>query len=287
MRRIIDVHVHLYPPRRLGGLMRWVHRGIPGHPVPVEITLPEVLRDLREAGVGNFFSAVFPLAPGEARELNRFNAELSRSVPGMIPFGTAHQDDDDPEGVAREALCGLGLKGIKLHPMVMGMEINDPRMAGVYSVTQEMGLPLLLHTGFDEGYGRSSRREEWERLFRSYPGLTFLLSHMFFPELDLGFSLLERFENIYLDMTNVLGMLDWPEGPLPFGISRPSWGKEEFLAAVEANASRILFGSDHPAGMGSMEEIVRQVETSGLGKETVERILCGNARSMIARLRMD
>ena len=43
MRRVIDVHVHLYPEKRLGGLMRWVHRGIPGHPVPVDITVPQVV----------------------------------------------------------------------------------------------------------------------------------------------------------------------------------------------------------------------------------------------------
>lgn len=287
MRKVIDIHVHLYPPKRLGSLMRWVRRGMPGHPVPVEITILQVVDDLRKAGVEKFFSAVFPLAPGEARELNRFNAELARSVPGMIPLGTAHQADDDPESVAREALGVLGLKGIKLHPLVMGMEIGDPRMAGVYALAQEAGLPLLIHTGFEPGNGRNTRREEWEKLLRSYPRLTFLLAHTFFPDLESGFSLLGRFENIFLDITNILGMLDWPEGPLPFGVPRSRWGKEEFLSAVEANSSRILFGSDHPAGMGTMGEIVRQVETSGLREETVERVLYGNARSLLTRLGMD
>lgn len=287
MRRVIDIHVHLYPEKRLGGLMRWVHRGMPGHPVPGEITVPQAVSDLREAGVEKFLAAVFPLAPGEARELNRFNAALAQTIPEMIPLGTAHQDDADPGAVAREALCSMGLKGIKLHPMMMRMEINDPRMIPVYALAQEMGLPVLLHTGFEEGYGRDTPRGEWERLFRSFPRLTFLLAHMFFPDLPLGFALLDRFDNLYLDCTNVFGMFDWPGGPLPFGISRPRWGREEFLAAMEANSTRVLFGSDHPAGMGTMGRIVGQVETSGLSEEAVERILHRNARTYLNRLGLE
>lgn len=284
MRRVIDAHVHLYPPRRLGGLMRWVHRGIPGHPVPVDVTVDEAVSGLRAAGVTAFFAAVFPLVPGEARDLNRFNAELARLTPGMIPFGTAHQDDADPGAVAAEALGPLGLKGIKLHPMVMKMAPADPRMASVYAAAQEAGRPLLVHTGFEEGYGRTPDKEQWEAMLGAHPRLTVILAHAFYPDLPYAFSLLRRFENVLLDLTNVIGMLQWGAAPNPFGISRPPWGTEEFAAALDANASRVLFGSDHPAGMGTIEEIVRQVETFGLENESVEKILYGNARALIDRL---
>lgn len=287
MRRVIDTHVHLYPPRRLGGLMRWVHRGMPGHPVPVDITVEETVADLRAAGVESFFSAVFPIAPGEARGLNRFNADLARRVPGLIPLGTAHQGDDDPGAVAEEALGPLGLKGIKLHPMVMKMAPADPRMAGVYAAAQEAGRPLLVHTGFEEGYGRTPEKDQWERLFAAYPRLTFILAHAFFPDLPYAFSLLPRFGNVLLDLTIVIGMLRWGDGPLPFGVSRSPWGEREFAAALDANASRVLFGSDHPAGSGTIGEIVREVETFGLEEESVERILYGNARSLIDRLGLE
>ncbi|KRT75015.1 MAG: hypothetical protein XU12_C0001G0206 [Deltaproteobacteria bacterium CSP1-8] len=46
----------------------------------------------------------------------------------MIPLGTVHQDDADPAAVANEALRTLGLKGIKLHPMMMGLSPADPRL---------------------------------------------------------------------------------------------------------------------------------------------------------------
>jgi predicted TIM-barrel fold metal-dependent hydrolase len=264
--------------------MRWVHRGIPGHPVPEDISVPEAITDLRTVGAEKFFSVVFPLAPGEARELNRFNASLARDIPEMIPFGTVHQDDNDPGAVATEALGILGLKGIKLHPMMMGMSTGDARLASVYALVEEAGLPLLVHTGFEEGYGRAVDKEDWERLFLSYPRLTFLLAHAFFPELQFAFSLLPRFGNVFLDLTNVLGMFLWQKDPLPFGISRPAWGKEELLSAIEENSDRIVFGSDHPAGTGTMEEILMQVETFGLSPGAVGRILYGNAREFLNRL---
>ncbi len=264
--------------------MRWVHRGIPGHPVPEDISVAEAITDLRAVGAENFFSVVFPLAPGEARELNRFNATLARDIPEMIPLGTVHQDDDDPGAVVTEALGILGLKGIKLHPMMMGMSTSDPRLASVFALVEEAGLPLLVHTGFEEGYGQAADKESWERLFLSYPRLTFLLAHAFFPDLPFAFSLLPRFGNVFLDLTNVLGMFLWQKDPLPFGISRPAWGKEELLSAIEENSGRIFFGSDHPAGMGTMEEIITQVETFGLSPGAVERILYGNAREFLNRL---
>ena len=284
MRRVIDIHVHLYPPARLGGLMRWIHRGIPGHPVPTDITVDGIVDDLRKAGVKRFFSAVFPLTPGEAVELNRFNASLARDIPEMIPLGTVHQDDADPVAVVHEALRTHGLKGIKLHPVMMRMAPGDPRFAPVYALLEEAGLPLLVHTGFEEGPGRVADKDGWESLFRSYPRLPFLLAHAFFPDLPYAFSLLPRFGNVFLDLTNVPGMVLWKEGPLPFGISRPLWGKEEFLAAVEEHSGRVFFGSDHPAGMGTMEEILGQVETLGLSERTVQRILHGNARELLTRL---
>lgn len=284
MRRVIDVHAHLYPPARLAGLMRWIHRGIPGHPVPVDITVDGVVADLRAAGVERFLSAVFPLAPGEAGELNRFNAALARDIPEMIPLGTVHQDDADPGAVVQEALQTHGLKGIKLHPVMMKMAPWDPRLAPACALLEEAGLPLLVHTGFEEGNGRTADKEGWERLFRSYPRLPFLLAHSFFPDLPYAFSLLPRYGNICLDLTNVPGMFLWKEGPLPFGISRPPWGMEEFLAAIEENSGRIVFGSDHPAGMGTMEEILGQVGMLGLSEGTVERILYGNARELLTRL---
>lgn len=286
MRRVIDVHVHLYPPRRLSGLLRWIRREIPGHPVPEDVGVPRIVADLEEAGIELFFGVPFPLAPGEARELNRFNAALALRYAGLVPFGTVHPDDADAAAVVEEALGDLGLKGIKLHPMMMGLSAGDRRLDPVLRAAAEAGVPVLLHTGFEEGYGREPEREAWRRLLTRHPGVSFILAHAFFPDLPFAFSLLDRLSNVHLDLANVVGLLRWPAGRLPFGISRPAWGPGELRDAVEAHRDRVLFGSDHPAGMGTVEETVSQVASFGLEKGTVERVLYGNARDLVDRLRL-
>jgi hypothetical protein len=55
--------------------------------------VPQAVAGQRAAGVERFFSAVFPLAPEEARELNRINASLAR----WIFFGSDH-----PQGIGIE-----------------------------------------------------------------------------------------------------------------------------------------------------------------------------------------
>jgi predicted TIM-barrel fold metal-dependent hydrolase len=286
MRPIIDVHVHLYPPRRMGGLMRWLRREIPDHPVPDDVTVGQVVADLEGAGVERFCAAVFPIGPGEAGELNRFLAELSRSVPGMVPLGSVHPDDPDPEGLAREAFRDLGLEGIKLHPQVMKISAADPRLGPVFSLAQEAGRFVLVHTELTERHGPAREREmeEWERLFSRYPRLPFVLAHMFFPDLSWAFSLAERFDNLFLDLTNVPELLAWPGESLPFGVPRGTWGREELAAAFESHPGRVVFGSDHPAGMGSLAEVIRGVETLGLSEGTLRGIMYGNARGLFDRL---
>lgn len=282
-RRIIDVHVHLYPERRLGGLMRWLHREIPTHPVPVDVDVSRIVRDLRDAGVVRFLCAVFPLAPGEAEGLNRFVASLAHGIPGMVPLCTVHPEDGDPEAVVREAVEGMGLAGVKLHPMMMRMDPLNPRMEPVFRFLDRRRLPLLIHTGMEPGCPRERGRDRWERLFARYPGIPFLLAHAFFPDLPFAFGLLPRFPNLHLDITNVPGLLAWGGDPLPFGVPRSSWGPREFAAAVERAPDRVLFGSDHPAGMGTMAQIVGQVESLGLSPETRDRVLYGNALALLRR----
>ena len=76
----LDAHLHLYPPKRLAGLIKWMHGFFPDHPVPPEATLDDVLADLREHGYGAFVALVFPLSPGESEDLNSFIAAMAERV---------------------------------------------------------------------------------------------------------------------------------------------------------------------------------------------------------------
>src|SRR6185503_2162160 len=109
-----DPHVHLLPPERTAGLMRWLHRGLPGVGIPADITAEDALADLHAEGGHVMVNLLFPLRGGEADELHRFGAQLSMQDPGVIPVGGVHVEDTDPEGVVRTAIEEHGMRGLKL-----------------------------------------------------------------------------------------------------------------------------------------------------------------------------
>ena len=77
----IDSHVHIFPQGRLRGLMRWILRLIPDHPVPESVTAETILHEMRREGITHFFNLVYPLREEEAVPLNAFNGRFCSAVP--------------------------------------------------------------------------------------------------------------------------------------------------------------------------------------------------------------
>src|SRR5260370_827411 len=97
----------------------------------------EVVDELRRAGATGWASLLFPLAPGEAHELHRFNAELAERCPGMVPFGGVLATDTDPLGIVQEAVEGWGMAGLKFHPMVQRFSPAEPVLEPVVRYLEE------------------------------------------------------------------------------------------------------------------------------------------------------
>ena len=245
----VDAHVHLLPDARMRTLMRWLIRALPDVGVPADITAGGALADLRGAGGKRFVNLLFPLKPGEADELHRFGAELSARERDVVPVGGVHVEDDDPPAVIRRAIEEHGMRGLKLHPMVQRFAPGDPRLTGVYPVVEEHGLPVYVHTGFDEWYGWGYDLAELEAIADRHPGMPMVLAHCAFPRLEWAERMALRFPHVRLDLTNVFGTIDM----LPEDQAR------DRLAAVarllEAAPERIFFATDYPAGMGTLERL--------------------------------
>ncbi len=200
----IDSHVHIFPQDRLGGLMRWILRLVPEHPVPESVTAKMILDEMRREGITHFFNLVYPLKEEETAPLNAFNGRFCSTVPGAIPFASMHQDTADKAKVAEEAFASYPFVGFKFHPFVQGFDPWDKRMDPLYAFLQEVQRPVILHTGFDDYYGKSMPVEALEGLLKRYPRLPVVFAHMGFPKIEAVFSLLEEYPELYLDATLVL-----------------------------------------------------------------------------------
>ncbi|GAB4348893.1 MAG: hypothetical protein Kow0099_31680 [Candidatus Abyssubacteria bacterium] len=274
----LDAHLHLYPQKRLSGLIRWMHSFFPDHPVPMDATLDDVLCDLRRHSYTTFVALVYPLVPGESKWLNSFISDLARAIPGMVPFGCVHRDDDSPRVIVEDAIDRLGLAGLKFHPMVQHFDPWDSRLFGVYDVMNERRRPIYIHTGFDEWYGYHLPDHSLEMLLQRYPDITFVFCHMLFPRLERAFALLREYPNLYLDATNVFGTIALFRKT---GTDLQGLDIAKVREEIERHCRRIMLGTDHPAGMGSIGTILDEFHEFGLSREAESHIMRTTASTFL------
>ena len=105
--------------------------------------------------------------------------------PGLL-LGLAGVDPwkDDAVSETQRALTELGLRGIVLSPFKQRLDPSDARMARVFSVCEELGAPVFLHTGInwwvDTTYEIGHPRHI-DALASSFPNLKIVALHCGWP----------------------------------------------------------------------------------------------------------
>jgi hypothetical protein len=176
-----------------------------------------------------------------------------------------HIDDHDPLAVVQEAVEKYEMAGLKFHPMVQSFYPWESRLSKVLAYLDDREIPMHLHTGYDKWYNQEYDRTGLEAMLERYPTLPVVLAHIGFPDLEWGFSLAERFPQVWLDLTNVPGSLAWMDSPQEL--------IEVFLDGLDRHRDRSLMGTDYPAGMGSLDEILDQLIAIGIDDGLLEHVM--------------
>lgn len=255
--------------------MRWIHRAVLDFCVAVDITADQAVQDLRTAGAVRWANLLFPISPGEAPSLHAWGQELAERVPEITPFGGVHVEDGDPLGIVQEAVEQYTMAGLKFHPMVQGFNPWDPRLAPVLGYLNAAELPIYIHTGYDAWYGHEYDRTGLEAMLVEFPQLPVVLAHVGFPDLEWGFSLAERFPQVWLDLTNVPGSFAWMDTPDELITT--------FHEGLARYRDRILMGTDYPAGMGSLDEILDQFRSVGIDDGLLEHLMVTSTKAYFDR----
>jgi uncharacterized protein len=178
----------------------------------------------------------------------------ARSEGRLIPFVRLALDEG-PIEEARRCL-DLGARGIKLHPRAQKFLLNDERLAPVFALAAERGVPILIHAG----RGLPPIAEALEKLFDAHPGAQLILAHAGIADLA---SLGHRFSGkrgVFFD-TSVWSAIDL------LGLLR--------LVPPE----QIVYASDYPYGQqpGSLLLAARVGRVSGLDDRQLRDMFAGNA----------
>ena len=178
---IVDFHTHCFPdalaPRAMAALSR--NAATLGMNPFTDATLSDNEAHLMRAGVTHFVVCNIATNPRQQTNVNSFAIELTKLGDHIHPLGSLHPDGEDFE---REILRlkSAGIKGLKLHPDYVGVEVDDPRFMRLFELCERNGLFAVIHAGFDPvspGHMHAPPRAIGKVLER-FPALTLIAAHM-------------------------------------------------------------------------------------------------------------
>ena len=280
---IIDFHTHAFPEELAGRAIAKLS-ALSHIPPCSDGTYRALSASAREAGID--LSVVLPVATS-AKQVATINATAARvnehtQQTGLFSFGGIHPDAPDwREVLARVAAPGL--KGIKLHPVYQGVNLDDPRYLRILERAGELGLIVVTHTGLDIGYPGEVRctPEMVLHALREVGPVTLVLAHMGgWRQWDQARELLTG-TSVYLDTAFSLSAFT----PLDDGYYAPEelhlLDQEGFLRIAEAfGTDRLLFGTDSP--WSAQRRDIDWIRALPLSQAQKDAIFGENARRLLA-----
>ncbi len=245
---IVDFHAHVYPEKVAAKILPAAKKklkvAVPGTGAPEDL-----LSHMKRSGIDR--SVILPLAKGreDVSSLNRWAQSVCKD--GLIAFGAVHPFMDKLEEEL-DGLAALGVKGVKMMPLLQGVFPDDPKCSRLYEALIERGMILVTHAGRDpldrkEIFGTPER---FARTIESYSDLKLVLAHLGGLKMydDVRRYLLTASRNVYFDTAYVSFYLN----------------EDEMASLIkDIGSDRVLFGSDYPwEEPGRAMEIIKGLDLS-------------------------
>jgi predicted TIM-barrel fold metal-dependent hydrolase len=290
--KVVDAHVHLYPPEinldpagwaTVHGETHWstlaTRRRRDGQAVQAFPSVEELLREMDAAEVERaVLLGWYWLKPETCALQNRFYAECVRAQPARFSaFATLHPAAGRDATLAEirrardDGLVGLG----ELSPHSQGYGIDDSVFRAALALAAELGLPVNLHVTCPDARAYPGHVPtplgDFVRLAREFSTTTFILAHWggLLP-------LRPEFAKDILALENVF--YDTAASPLLYDAT--IWRR--FIDMV--GVGRVLFGSDYPLNVypgrdaePTMARLIAEARTANVGED----VLRGNAARLL------
>jgi predicted TIM-barrel fold metal-dependent hydrolase len=189
----------------------------------------------------------------------------------LLAFGSVNpRFSTDPAGDTARVI-DAGARALKVHPPHQLFRANAyqdglPRLADVYRVAQDAGVPVTIHTGTSIFPGARSRLGDpmdVDDVAIDFPKLTILLAHGGRPLwMEAAFFLVRRHPNVHLELSGI-----------------PPARLLEYFPRLEEIAGKTVWGTDWPSpGVKSMRMNAEAFLSLPLSDGAKGAILDGNSR---------
>ncbi len=197
-------------------------------------------------------------------ESNRRQYEETKGYPGrFVNFYAANPNYPELlEADVRRSIEDRGFRGIKMHPWMTGFAIDIPESRRMVELAIEYDVPIMYHDGTPPW----SETLQVAAMADYYPEAKIIIGHAgLFDAYRSAIRACNTHDNIWL------------------GICGPCVGDAAQIIR-EARTDRIVFGSDFAASNTGnlMEERLKVLELACPDEEIRRKILCENARQLIA-----
>lgn len=276
---IVDFHTHAFPDRIAPAAISKLQAASRSKAFS-NGTAAGLRVSMETAGID--LSVVLPVAtnPVKVGAMNDLSAQLT-GKDGLVYFGCIHPDMEGAEQEV-ERIASLGLKGIKLHPVYQGVDIDDARFVRILAKAGEMGLVVVMHAGDDIGFPGTVRcaPEMTRRALQQAGPVKLICAHMG------GWRNWARVADCLADTSAMIDtafslgeITPQQESDYP-GAQRQLLEADAFCRLVRAFGSkRVIFGTDSP--WDSQHAALDGITALELTENEKQDILGGNARSLL------
>ena len=281
MYKVIDSHVHIYPEaisdKACDALGRFYEFSIQGGGTYADLEYQSRRFRIGEPGFQGEMSGFMLLGVATTpHQVTKVNDSLAQAVAGARGhgfecwgFAGMHQDYPDFEAEVARAEA-LGLTGIKIHPDIQGVDIDDPRLLKLYEII-EGRMPIFLHMGDCRPQYRFSEPKKLAKVLKMFPKLKAVAAHYGgYQAWDEARDCLWGNPNVWYDCSSSLWAMT------------PEKARELTLGCGE---DRVMYGTDYP--VYSLIPYYQLFEKIDLTDDQRRKVLYDNAKSFISEAEKD
>lgn len=251
---VFDCHIHVQPWRMMRPDALALMDDDAHAPVREIIADAEsLLRHLDREDVGRacLINYVSPDVMGFTAEVNDWITSYTRDHRDrLLPVGSVHPEVTPDVEAETLRILELGIRMIKIHPPHQRFAPNDylgktPALAGLYSLCQRRGIPVMVHTGtsiFPRARNVFADPMAVDDVAVDFPELKLILAHAGRPLYgETATFLARRHRNVHLDLSGI------PPRMIP-----------RYVPGFDRLPTKLLWGTDWPSpGVVSMSDNIR------------------------------
>lgn len=280
---IIDFHIHLSAPDHWHPwVTEWARTNHPGDMDAMieDMLSPSGLRtnlQRKEIDLAVALAEVSPITTGwtsneyvgeMCAKANAISDPTSGPRGRLIPFASINPFvvNDLAEELMR-LVDEFGFRGIKMYPPYHHHYANDARLYPLYSKAQELGLPMMVHTGSSVFKGARIKYADplhLDDVAIDFPGLNILMAHSGRPFwYEQAFWMARRHDNVFMEISGL-----------------PAKNLLRYFPRLEMVADKIVYGSDWP-GNPDLVGNVNAVRALPISEQAKQAILHDNAARIL------